>query len=181
MPGVLCLGPDRVLVRIVEVEFDEEQAGGESDHAQLRAQAMIDQCLQAGPVGDIDGLALVIDDHVAAELAHHRHHRTVGHGVVADVEVGHPADPHAAQLHRRAQVEAMNRLVEVNDEPLWLGEEIDPAERQQCDDDEQQRAEHEDADHRGTDLGFHDKGFLAEMDGLDRIIGFSLWRVRPRR
>ena len=156
--GVGGRHPGRILVRVVEIELDEEQAGGEADHAELRAQAVVDQRLQRGPVGHIDGLTLVVDDHVAAEFAHHRDHGFVARGVVADVEVDHPADPHAAQLHRRAQVEAVDRFVEVNHEPLRLGEEVHAAERQQRDEHEQHRAEHEHADHGWTDLGFHVNG-----------------------
>jgi hypothetical protein len=71
------------------------------------------------------------------------------------LQVHDPAHAHAAQLDRRAQVEAVDRLVEIHHETLRLGEKAEAAEGQQRDDTERERSEHEHADGGWADLGFH--------------------------
>jgi len=74
-------------------------------------------------------------------------------GLGADLLAAHA---HAAQFHRRTQVEPVDRLVEIDDEALRLGEKVHPSERQQRDESENERTQNKEADNGGTDLGLHD-------------------------
>ena len=87
-------------------------------------------------------------------------HRTAASGlaggaVVADRDADDVAHAHAAQLDRRALVQAADRLVEVDHEALRLREEAQAAEREERDDPDRERAQDKGADDGGADLGFH--------------------------
>jgi dihydroxyacetone kinase len=110
--------------------------------------------MSAGPAIFWDH-ALLVGDDVAGQLAGDGHDGLVGRVVVVHREVHHAADAHAAQLHRRAEVEAVDRLVEIHHEAVRLAEEAQAAEGQQPDQAEGERSDHKDADGGWTDLGFH--------------------------
>jgi hypothetical protein len=119
------------------------------------AQALVDEGLERPAVGDVQVGAPLVLDRALVELAEDRGERLAGVLVVADGDPDDVPHPHAAQLDRRALVQAADPLVEVDHEALRLREEAEAADRDQRDDPDAEGAEHEGADDCGADLGFH--------------------------
>jgi hypothetical protein len=157
---------DRVCGRIDKIEFDEEEPGGDAIDAQLGPQArFVDQLLQLGAVRDVDHLALGIGQSVAGEFARHLDLGMLMDRIVADADAHDPPEAIAAQFHGRAQIQALDRLVEKDLEALRLRKHAHAAEGDHPHDSERDRAEHEQTDEGRAEFGFHGEG--SEAGGRD--------------
>ena len=145
----------RIVLRVQEIELHKQQSRREPLHPELRPQAPIHQGLQLPAVGHVDRRTLRIRHLVLAELTHHRDDRKIPLLVIADAEIDHAPHGHTAQLHRRAQSQTVDRLVEIHHKSLRFRKKAHSAKRQQSDHAQRKRADDESADDGWADLGFH--------------------------
>ena len=119
-------------------------------------------------VADIDAATVVVGDDLAIKFADNGRQGTIQVLVVADRDVDDAADADPAQLHRGAQVQAADRLVEIDDELLGLVEETHATEGQEGQDADGEGTDHKRSKDGWADLGLHRLGSLGWTGGFDK-------------
>ena len=141
-----------------QVEIDVQHAGHDAERLQPRPEAVGDELPEY--LARRGALGAELAQPVLVELQEHRDARIAAHLRVAQADIRHLADLHAAELDWGTDVQAVHRAREVADIVVRLLEQASGAPDGNRHDAEHERTDHERADDGGVHAFTHDGSLL---------------------